>query len=392
LKSHSRFGTGKLLTSEEIHSGLIVCNDEDGISHESKLQEGENPPAPKYKLRMSSSRSNLNRPSIFKGAEDNYLEREENGRNDRVSRNNQKIKKENEMKLATLMDAGLYPCPIQDDHLRQCKKLYQTQRALDQHIASAKHKFPSINGVTKAIAMAIEEEGVISSGKFVNKSQAVARNLNLHLIAEETIEEEERIEFSKGCYNRRQRKKGTKMLDSLKHDLRAMFNIGLANPSAKISATKALKLLEEMKTEDGRFKYSHNPMNLNGKLPSINQIAAFFSQEKNKRNKPSKDDEDDGTYEKMKNEQLQNLLASRDLPNKPNQFLLLSTILIFHDMLDPDKIDDEQENYSSWTVNKLKTEIGNRPLDISKPKSQLITLLKLSDECIAINEGNNESL
>jgi hypothetical protein len=61
-------------------------------------------------------------------------------------------------------------------------------------------------------------------------------------------------------------------------------------------------------------------------------------------------------------------------------------------MLDPDKIDDEQENYSSWTVNKLKTEIGNRPLDISKPKSQLITLLKLSDECIAINEGNNESL
>jgi hypothetical protein len=389
LKSHSRFGSGKLLTREEIHSGLIVCHeDENGISHESKIQEDEDPPSPKYMLRMRSSPSDLDRPSILKGEEDNYLEREENGRKDRVSKNNQKIQDENEKYLATVRENGLYPCPIQNNLMRLCKETYQSQGALDRHIDSEKHKFPSVNARTKAVVMATaEDDGVLSAGKYVNRSHAVPRQLNLHLVADETMAEEDKYFFRNGCYNRPERKKATRMSDALKCDLREMFDVGLANPSAKISATKAHKLLEEKKTEDGRFKYSHNPMNTNGKLPSINQIAAFFSQEKNRRSKPSKDDEDDGSYEKMTNDQLHNLLTSRNLPSKPNQFPLLSTILIFLDILDPDKLEDVQEDYSSWTVKRLKTEIGDRSLDISKPKGQLIMLLKLSDECIAMNEG-----
>ena len=295
-----------------------------------------------------------------------------------MSKNNQKLIDANESTLVEIRKCGLFPCSERNEKLRQCEMYYQSQGALDKHVANQKHKFSGGDAITKAFMLATDEDGVLSSGKFVNRSQAVPRNLNLELINEETINETDKYWYIKGCYNRPKRKRGTRMSEALRNDLKAMFDVGATQASSKISATKALRKLEAMKMEDGRFKYTYNETNSNGKLPSESQIAAFFSSEKIRRSKPAK--EDDGSYIKMSIEMLQGILVSRNLPSISCRSSLFSAILFLHDQLDPEKIDEEPaDDYTSWSIGKMKGEIGTRQLDISKPKIQLVTLLTLSD-------------
>jgi hypothetical protein len=309
----------------------------------------------------------------------NYLEREEKGRNDRVSKNNEELLKKNSDYTNNLTEAGLFPCTACNDLMQQCRRTFQSKRALDDHEKNGKHKFPSVTTLTEATRMAINTGGVLSSGTFVNRSTAIERDLRLQLILETNIDESERDWFRPGCFNKPKRKKGTPMKAALRADLLQMYEEG-DRTNAKISATNALRKLTDMKNSDGSRKYTFNSSNPNGPLPDEKKIKSFFACESLRRKKPATDG--DGGYSKMKKDDLQNLLAARDLCNKPGTVLFFATLLTLHDQLDEcdDKGDDA--DYVNWSMADIRQEISNRDwrgLDISKPKTQLISLLELSD-------------
>ena len=62
-----------------------------------------------------------------------------------------------------------------------------------------------------------------------------------------------------------------------------------------------------------------------------------------------------------------------------------------HDLITPGA---EEQDYTHWLIEEMKIEIGNRSspeLDVSKPKNQLITMLKLSDiYAIVFNDADEE--
>jgi hypothetical protein len=85
----------------------------------------------------------------------------------------------------------------------------------------------------------------------------------------------------------------------------------------------------------------------------------------------SSNNNDRGSYAKLKTTDLQRILSERQLPIKNAP--LLKKILILHDGASDDS------KYSSWAVKELTDEIGNRGFDISSQKKKLTTLLTLSD-------------
>jgi hypothetical protein len=50
LYHHSRFGSGKLLSNEEINKSLLICHDVGEKTIQERLEDGEAPPAPMYTL------------------------------------------------------------------------------------------------------------------------------------------------------------------------------------------------------------------------------------------------------------------------------------------------------------------------------------------------------
>jgi hypothetical protein len=168
------------------------------------------------------------------------------------------------------------------------------------------------------------------------------------------------------------------MTPALRADLLEMYEEG-QRTNAKFSAPNALRKLEDMKKSDGSRKYTFNSSNTNGPLPDEKKIKSFFACESLRRKKPAKDGDGDDGYSKMKKDDLENLLATRDLCNKPGTVLFFATMLSLHDNLYECDGKGDDADYINWSIADLKQEITNRKLDISKPKTQLISLLELSD-------------
>ena len=374
LRAHSRHGDGTLLAKKAIDESISIFNDnDDGDSREKKLEDGETPPAPKYHLYRATERHDVN---VLKNSDVSYLEKKENGLNDRVSKNNQKLVYENTKILAMQKNRGLFPCSACNDQLQLCKKVYMKKDGLDQHEERAKldytkHTFPNLNTKTKIFKQAVSESGVMSQAKFRNRSKAVInRDMDLQLVLESDLDE--RDWFQSGCYNKPKRKPIIRTSTALHSDLIKMFEDGLKTNS-KFSATEALSKLSKMKNDDGRLKYSHHPDNVNGPLPDEGKIKSFFCREANKRSKPITEKD---VYASMKNVDIIEKLRLENCPIKPRTPFFYERMLTMHDKLN---FEEEVVEYATWSVEQLEHELIHREFDISKPKSQLIAMAKLSD-------------
>ena len=140
-------------------------------------------------------------------------------------------------------------------------------------MANGKHMFPKKTGLDKALELATKNGGVLSAGNFINTNHAVKRDLELQLVQDSSAEQDW---FSKGCYNKPKRKPVQRMSQALKKDLEEMFQRGLQT-NAKVSAIKAVAYLKELRSPDGRLKYSHNFNNVNGPPPDEKRVKQYFS-------------------------------------------------------------------------------------------------------------------
>ena len=383
LRKHSRHGKGKSIFKKEIHDSISVSYD--GEPDDQKLADGQDPPEPRCTLYRSTQSNGVN---ILRGnGETSYLEKKERDLSDKVSRNNGKL----ENQIAQLLDkktaAGLFPCCARNDQSQICKSVFQKKKCLEEHVAKNKHKFPKSTSITKAFQHVVNEKGVLACTN--NRSTAVPKgDFGLELVLENQMEEHDW--FQDGCYNKPKRKPATRMTQALRADLMALFEDGQLT-GVKYTPETAYRILANMKNPDGRCKYSHHPENPNGPLPEPGRIKNFFNTESQKRKHPSTggNEVESTGYNTMKNHALQEELARRNLPNKPNSQLFLRILLCLHDEVvnlneEPkdDEGSEEDEVYETLSVKKLKEKIELRELDIKTPKSQLITMLILSDALI----------
>jgi len=243
-----------------------------------------------------------------------------------------------------------------------------------------KHTFRSLSSIDKAIEMATSVGGVLSTGRFVNTSNAIQKDLTIQLAEDSPLDQDW---YAKGCYNRPKRKPIQRISGALKKDLEEIFEKGILTNN-KLSALKAVTYLKEMRNPDGRLKYSFNPTNPNGPPPDEIKVKQYFSNlsVKYRRGPVAKE-------KNMTSPQIEVALQERNLPHSP-PLIVLRTILYLCDRLDiADDEQNEKENeeivdYADWRAKELEAEIQRRGLTLGTRKERLQLLLHLYD---TYNEG-----
>jgi len=382
LRSHSRRGEGKLISFSEVSENLSLFDSTN--CSESQLGTDEDPPAPQYTLFRTSQRSDKRQ---LKDDGLTHLERKESAMKDKVSIINQKMEERVNKKLLEQAAAGIYPCMAVNDQHQRCTRIFLTLKGLNNHLddPEPKHEFSSTSLKTTMFLGAIDEkEGALAAANFTNRSPAILKDLQLVLVPMALIPN--LLAFKDGCYNKPERKKSTRMTEALKKDLTEMFDEG-ERTKAKYSPEQAYEKLRNIKLDGGRSKYSHAPENINGPLPDESRIKSFFHQLKVKRAKPPKEDLG---YASKSNIVLKAILTSRNLSNNTDTASFLKQLFHLHDLVTPGA---EELNYSSpsWNKDALEAELINRyGQELSKPKSRLIAMLKLSDEYAMMLNSNDE--
>ncbi len=281
LLKHSRWSAGKFIPLEDIRQKWIYDDEAgDDSSNNENLALRSYPPAPNYTKHRSLGNA-ADRCTLE--VKDNYLEMKESKKKERISRNNQRLLEKNDQETDALTASGLFPCRQCNDLYQRCMRTFSNQKNLDNHMVSGNHRYPSLTGMTKATIMAVNNTGVLSSAKFINRSTAIPRDLKLELATMDVTDSNDYC--YPGCLNKPKHKKGTSMSPSLKTDLLDIFNSGQGT-KAKRNALNTLNLLKSMTIiVEGvtRLKYSDADDNDHGPLPNGSQIRSFFSQESNRR-------------------------------------------------------------------------------------------------------------
>ena len=220
--------------------------------------------------------------------------------------------------------------------------------------------------------MATSVGGVLATERFINTSHAIKKDVKVQLALDSPLQQDW---FSKGCYNRPRRKPTQRMTAALKKDLEEMFQKGLQT-NAKISAVKTVTYLTELRSPDGRLKYSFSANNPNGPPPDVNRVKQYFSTLSIKQKKGPVEKE-----EKVTIPMLEMKLQERLLPY--SGLAVLKAILWFCDRVhitaDEENEKEEEVDYLPWKGKQLEAEIARRELDIKTKKDQLIMLLELFD-------------
>ena len=398
MYKHSRWSVGEFISHETIRKNWTLTNiiqsnivneeespdrDDFQISitngEESPVQDKEpDLPAPCYRLYRSSLKG-LASLRVVSESTRGYQQREEDGRDLKKQKENQKLVEDDITREATIKKSGLYWCTAVDHHNRRCTNTFLSLKNFEKHIKEAKHSFPSLSGIDMAFKMATESGGILSTGSFINRSVAMKKVLNL----EEVILATDCDWCQEGCYNRPKRKHVQRMTAALKLDLDTMFTKGLQT-AAKISAQNAVIALQEMKTSEGKFKYTYNDSSHNGPPPEVSQVKSYFSglSLRLRKGVPEKES-------KLLIKDIERILEERGLPHKScENHLLLQSILHHCDLLgiheDSECVVTEGDNngeidYSCLKVKQLEAAISHRGFTEKTRKTRLELLLRLSN-------------
>jgi hypothetical protein len=226
---------------------------------------------------------------------------------EQVSKNNSKFDKKMWEEINLLENAGLHVCGARDpDTNDRCQFTSQDKSCVVNHrkmveTGEQSHLFP-IKTVLDRVTIKIQDGSYalcFATGTMNNRDDAV---VGTHQIKDGTsIELKSHPEIqkmgkrttlpsTKGLYHRGTqswKKSNFQASEVLKEDLEKMFldgenrdGEGKKKNAAKYTAVNAFAALLNMTNENGSKKYSYNPDNSNGPLPTPAYIKQFFSKRK----------------------------------------------------------------------------------------------------------------
>jgi hypothetical protein len=206
--------------------------------------------------------------------------------------NNARLDVKNAVRDVYMEKRGLYCCPtINDTSNSRCMKIFTTRSGMERHLESNKHKFPqsSFPSWVHELHLSGRFAFTLAVGSRRNRSGFVEKERGGPTIEPAKIAPKCSITqdwYSSGCYRKRS-KPQFRASPALKDDLETLFIQGFQIDGPKKGRNKytpeqALATLKNLKTDDGRRKYSHVAGNRNGHLPTKQYIQGWFSRRKNK--------------------------------------------------------------------------------------------------------------
>ncbi len=230
--------------------------------------------------------------------ETSFKERKLQKLNDRKTRRNEKVEAREKELMLTKEEHGIFQCSFQNRVGALCCKEFHKKEQRDEHALKQDpncHTFRSISSSTAVIQRYLDPLNAskicFGVGSHVNTNDAVrdkspgVNDQSAQFYYHEGIGN---FWFKCGCYNKRS-DKGHRHSIALLMDFERMFQIGKQDKSKKYNDSKAYEELAAMTVEiDGnkRLKYSYDPNNKNGPVPSKQKIKSWFSTRSGTNGKP----------------------------------------------------------------------------------------------------------
>ena len=256
-------------------------------------------------------------------------------------------------------EKGFFCCgKVEETTMNRCMCSFVTRKGMNAHIGKGDCRFPAMDLKTKLHKMHLSGMFALSlaTGSMTNryndpnsKGEVVVNEGN----ADVRVHEEVRSSWCEpGCY-RKPESKNTSVSKSLIQDLDFLFMQGFQTDGPKqgtnkYTAEQARAYLLNLFIDGGRRKYSHDPNNKNGPIPSCQYIKSWFSRRK----------------KKMADTEIRKKARSQQINSADN------------DEEDLGVLDD----YQRWNMNKLKGEVANRMGTKFSKKNFLIETLQLDDK------------
>lgn len=228
----------------------------------------------------------------------------------------------------------------------------------------------------------------LATGAMTNRCDAT--DMKGMKIRDGNQEIEEEDWFKRGCYNsvRRTKKRATKALVT---DLEYLFLAGLQRGNlqkggaSKYTPLEALTYLLNLKTPDGRRKYSFAKDNKNGPPPSVKYLKTWFS---NRAKKETEKNEDEGiatgtnkeiNYDNLSLAKLKKMNRSRLKIKKITRKKIMLVLLDTYNILEG--FPEHSRNLTDESIGNLEAKCKELrlPFDIDKVET-FRKLLELRDE------------
>ena len=225
-----------------------------------------------------------------------WQERKKEGREMKIDKANKRVNERWDTFVSEREKAGLFCCNfIQKETGNRCMKTFQSKYCLQRHKNEKcpRHRFPTVNLMTNLHICHMKGDFAFSlatgGGGTIKNRLTVGVKIEVDDGKEEVREHAvfSHSWFAPGFY-RRENAKRFLPTKSLIQDLQRLFlegedrsHGGSKRNASKYSPEMALSCLRNMKLQgSGRRKYSPQPDNINGPLPTIQYIKGKFSRMK----------------------------------------------------------------------------------------------------------------
>ena len=170
---------------------------------------------------------------------------------------------------------------------KRCICSYLSRKALDAHMTSGKHKYPSQNVVDSSVSIVANAGGIMASGGHHNR---LAEYDETEVHDGEGLGKSEGTDWhNTGCYLKPGRRPNTVFKQELKIDLLSFYLDGEKSEGgdkkgkSKYTKEEAFNKLNDMRRDGGFRKYSSRSEF--GPLPTVEQIVTIFQSYKKERAK-----------------------------------------------------------------------------------------------------------
>ena len=215
---------------------------------------------------------------------------------DQMSTHNAKLASAANEEMAHLIKNGIYSCTAIDETSGcRCMRTFASKQGRDRHMenSSVVHKFPTstLTSWIHELHLSGKFAFSLATGSRTNRSDFINTERPLETKVCTSIPTPNSLVdlswFKDACYRKR-RKGAFRATQALKADLEILFLQGFQKDGPKQGRNKytpeqAYIHLKNLKKENGRRKYGHDPHNEeNGPLPTKLYIQSWFSRRKNK--------------------------------------------------------------------------------------------------------------
>ena len=205
---------------------------------------------------------------------------------DNMTKHNVKVIENHKKVLLSAAQKGVFYCSEEIDGCR-CMCAFSTKGGLERHMKAKNHRYPTTDLSSWIHQLHLNGNFAFSLavGTRTNRSKAVNKGTQFTVkeckTYPETHPDVDSNWFSDGCYTK-QRKVPFRASESLKSDLENLFLEGFISDRPKKGENKytgltALIHLKNLRLSNARRKYSYDPKNKNGPLPTKEYIKAWFS-------------------------------------------------------------------------------------------------------------------